>query len=114
MLDTPILPKTNVQPKTVLEISLLERFKTQNKLITTTHAKFGEILKLKAMNSAGMQKILPYAEPLYRPPPRLLDIHLLNSESTQDISKEILPYADPVYRHPPRSPDILLLNVPRI
>ena len=46
------------------EISLLERSKTQDKLITTTHARFVEIFKLKEMNREGMQDIIKEIPPM--------------------------------------------------
>ena len=89
-LNKPI-PKQSqdiAQPQKSSEISVLERFNTQDKVITTIHVKCGEILKLKAMNREGIwdicKKIPPYADSLCRPHPRPPDIPLLN------ISKKLL------------------------
>ena len=54
------------QLKIVLKISLLERSRTQDKLITIPHARFRKVLKLKPMYREGIKNISkeipPYTE----------------------------------------------------
>ena len=84
-LDTPNPPQITAQPQLSSEMLFLDRSNTKGTLITTTHANYGEILKLKAK---------------YR-------------ESIHDMRKAILPYIDPLCRPPPRTPDIAFLRFPR-
>ena len=76
--DTPI-PKQSqetAQPQISSDISSFERTETQDKVITRSHAKFGQILKLKAMNRECIWDIIkeipPYGDPLCIPSPRPL------------------------------------------
>ena len=81
LVDTPNPLQIIAQPKVVPQISLIDKSGTQGKLITMTHAIFGEILKLKSMKRVGIQKIIkeipPYTDPLCIPPPRPPEIPLL-------------------------------------
>ena len=80
--DKPIpqQPQYIAQPKVVLEVSLPEWFRTQDKFIPVPWVRSRE-------------------DPMSR---------IVNGENIWNISNEIPPYADPIYRPPPRPPDIPL------